>query len=439
MPTRANPFYRYQTPAGQTLSGLAGAMFPDQSVNAVRESAAVENMAQARASDALAGYRTEQTRGERDANNAMMAAPNSLAELILSGGVLKDDPLRTNPDFKAPAPIDWSTIFSNPGQINSPIASPILSGATAQDKMASAIQEAAIRNLKLDDVLKAAGINEFQRRAGGASPDSALAFAPFAGVTSPNQNTAFTTTRQDAISARDAQEDQAKQDTVNATGLERERIQQGGANARNKYSVDNRPVSAGNNTDVVVTPAQGKAMGIQPNEQGQYVVRGRTTVGTGQDQQPGSLGGDAVAGRDRPAGGKGGAGKPLRFEKSQIETVNKMIQSGGDKLGTTMPLATRDLIRDNAAKLYRDPNAPEYGDLANATARSMREFWGDPTQASPGIFSGKVLVPQSVIASMRKALDAGVDADKAYSTIAQRTGYTRKQIEAALNAQQSAR
>jgi hypothetical protein len=39
------------------------------------------------------------------------------------------------------------------------------------------------------------------------------------------------------------------------------------------------------------------------------------------------------------------------------------------------------------------------------------------------------------VASVRKALDAGVDADKAYKTISQRTGYTRKQIEDALNAQ----
>lgn len=441
MATRANPLYRYQNPGiGQAVTGLAEAMFPNKVADDKAQSLVAENLAQARAADALAGYRTEQTRGERDANDAMMVAPSSLAELILSGGVLKDDPLRMNPDFKAPAPIDFSTILSNPSQINTPIASAILSGATAQDKMAAAIQEATIRKLKLDDVLKAAGMNEFQRRAAGADPNSALAFAPFAGITSPNQNTALTTGRQDDISARDAGEDLVKQNSVNANNLERERLQQGGAFARNKYSVDNRPVTAGNNSDVVVSPTQGKAMGITPNADGQYVVRGRSTVGTGQDQQPGSLGGDAVAGRERPATGKAGsAAKPLRFEKSQIETVNKMILSGGDKLGATMPLATRDLIRDNAAKIYRDPNAPEYGDLANATARSMREFWGDPTQASPGIFSGKVLVPQSVVASMRKALDAGVDPDKAYSTIAQRTGYTRKQIEAALNAQQSAR
>jgi hypothetical protein len=164
-------------------------------------------------------------------------------------------------------------------------------------------------------------------------------------------------------------------------------------------------------------------------------------VGTGQDQQPGSLGGEPVAGRDRVTGSQGAsATKPVRFESAQIKAVNSLIESVGTKMGTTMPMATRDLIRDNAAKHYRDPASPEFGDLANATARSMREFWGDPAQASTGMFGGRnVLVPQSIVASVRKALDAGVDADQAFKTIAQRTGYTRKQIEAALNAQQPAR
>lgn len=436
MPTRQNPFYQYRNPAiGQAFSGLA-AIFGGQG-DAKTQSMIAENQAQAGAAQALAGFRGEQTRGERDKNNAAITNPQALAELLMSGGVLKDDPFKVNPDFN-PQPIDWANVLTTPDPAG-PITSALLSGATAQDKMAAAIQEANIRGMKLDDVLKAAGISEYQRRAFGASPDTALAAGPFVGL-NPNQNTALTTGRQDAISARDAAEEMVKQQSINDTAIKREGIQQGGANARNQFSVLNAPVSAGNNADVVVSAARGKALGITPDEQGRYVVRGRTTVGTGQDQQPGSLGGEAVAGRTKSPGAAGSGGKPLRFEASQIKAVNSMIESGGTKIGTTMPLATRDLIRDNAAKYYRDPASPEYGDLANATARSMREMWGDPSQGSTGIFgTGKVMIPQSVVASVRKALDAGVDPDKTYKTIAQRTGYTRKQIEAALNAQQPAR
>lgn len=435
MPTRQNPFYQYRNPAiGQAFNGLAAVFAPQPSA---RDQA---SMAQADANTALAGYRGEQTRGERDKNMAAVTNPQALAELLMSGGVLKDDPFRVNPEFaeQAMQPTDFSLMA--PAQ-TSPIASAFMPSATAQDKMAAAIQEANIRGMSLADVLKAAGVSEYQRRAFGDAPDTALAAGPFVGL-SPNQNTALTTAGQDRISARDAAEDLTKQGTINATGLERERIQQGGATARQQFTTLNAPVTAGNNADVMLTPARAKALGLEPDEQGRYVVRGRSTVGTGQDQQPGSLGGEAVAGRAKAPGATGtaSAGKPLRFEAPQIKAVNGMIESGATKLGTTMPLATRDLIRDSAAKYYRDPASPEFGDLANATARSMREFWGDPSQASTGMFgTGKVMIPQSVVASVRKALDAGVDPDKTYKTIAQRTGYTRKQIEAALNAQQPAR
>jgi len=437
MPTRQNPFYQYRNPGiGQGMNTLA-AIFAQQAPDARVQSMIAENQAQARASDALAGYRTEQTRGLRDTNTAAVTAPQALAELLLSGGVLKDDPLKANPDFQPPQAVDWSNVLANP-QPAGPISSAFLPANTAQDKMAAAIMEANLRGMKLDDVLKAAGISEYQRRAFGAAPDTALAAGPFVGL-SPNQNTALTVAAQDRISARDAAEDLVKQGTINATSLQREGMQQSGANARNQFTVLNAPVNAGNNADVVVTPARGKALGLEPNEQGQYVVRGRTTVGAGQQQQPGTLGGEAASGPPK-AGAGGKDGKPLRFEGPQIKAVNSIIDSGAQKLGTTIPLATRDLVRDNAAKHYRDPASPEFGDLANATARSMREFWGEPTQASTGMFgTGKVLVPQSVVASVRKALDAGVDPEKTYQTAAQRTGYTRKQIEAALNAQQSAR
>lgn len=296
MPVRENPFYRYRNPAvGYGMEGLASAMFGGQA-NPVQQSQITENQAQAAAAQALAGYRGEQTRGERDVNNAMTTAPSAIAELLLSGGVLQSDPMRANPDYKAPTPIDFASIFTNPAQVNQPISSPMLPGATAQDKMAAAIQEAAIRKIKLDDLLKAAGITGYQQRITGPNPDSALGFAPFAGVTSPNANTALTTGAQDRISARDAGEASSQAQAV-------ARIQQQGAAER----ANNRPVSAGNNVDVILSPAQGQLLGIEPDGEGRYIVRGRSTVGTGQIQQPGSAGGETVQGRERaPAAGRAG-------------------------------------------------------------------------------------------------------------------------------------
>jgi hypothetical protein len=433
MPTRQNPFYQYQNRAvGQAFNGLASIF---SGADPVKQSMVTENQAQARSADATAGYRTEQTRGERNTNDAMMAPPTTLAELFLSGGRATDDPLQRNPNYTDPAPTDYSLSAQ-------PMAEPqsmFQPTRTANDKVAAALQEALIRGVKVDDIAKLFGQGGYLNAVNSGKPEDGMGYMPLFGQM-PNQNTALSVGRQDAMSARDAAEEQVKQDSINKTNITRENLQQGGANSRNQFSVLNAPVTAGNNADVVLTPARGKAAGITPDADGRYVVRGRTTVGTGQDQQPGTLGGEAVAGRTKPVAA-GAGGKPLRFETPQIKAVNGMIESGGTKLGTTIPLATRDLIRDNAAKHYRDPAQPEYGDLANATARSMREFWGDnPAQTTGGVFGqGKLLVPQSVVSSVRKALDSGVDPDKTYKTIAQRTGYTRKQIEDALNAQQPAR
>jgi hypothetical protein len=436
MPTRQNPFYQFRNPQiGQAFGGLAS-IFAQQAPDHRTQSVVAGNQAQARASDALAGYRGEQTRGLRDTNSAMATPPTTLAELFMAGGRATDDPLMRNPDYVEPPPTDYG-LMAGPVPEPQSIFQP---GRTANDKVAAAMQELLARGGKVEDLAKLFGQGAFLNAANAGTPDAGMGYMPLFGQM-PNQNTALSTGRQDAMSARDATEELTKQGTINTTNLERERMQQGGANARNQFSVLNAPVSAGNNADVMVTPARARALGLPADDQGRYVVRGRTTVSTGQDQQSGSLGGEAVAGRERAAGSTGAsAGKPLRFEAAQIKAVNGMIESGATKMGATMPMATRDLIRDSAAKHYRDPASPEFGDLANATARSMREFWGDPAQGSTGMFgTGKVMIPQSVVASVRKALDAGVDPDKTYKTIAQRTGYTRKQIEAALNAQQPAR
>jgi hypothetical protein len=439
MPTRQNPFYQYRNPAiGQAFGSLA-ALFGQQGTDAKAQSVIAENQAQAGAAQALAGYRGEQTRGLRDTNDAMVAPPTTLAELFMSGGRATDDPLVRNPNYVEPPPTDFG-LMAGPTPEPQSMFQP---NRTANDKVAAAIQEALIRGVKVDDIAKLFGQGAYLNSVNAGKPDEGMGYLPLFGQM-PTANTALSTGRQDEMSARDAAEDLTKQGTINATNLERERLQQGGATARTQFSTLNAPVSAGNNADVVVTPARGKALGLTPDADGRYVLRGRTTVGTGQDQQPGSLGGEPVAGRDRVAGTGGAgasAGKPLRFEKSQIEAVNGILAQAATKLDTTIPVATRDLIRDNAAKHYRDSASPEFGDLANATARSLREFFGEaPAQTGGGMFGGrKVLVPQSVVASVRKALDAGVDADKTFKTIAQRTGYTRKQIEDALNAQQSAR
>jgi hypothetical protein len=437
MPARQNPFYQFRNPAiGQAFSGLAS-IFAQQAPDPRTQSVIAEKQAQAGAAQALAGYRGEQTRGLRDTNSAMATPPTTLAELFMSGGRATDDPLVRNPNYVEPPPTDYSLTA---GPAPEP-QSMLLPGRTANDKVAAAMQELLARGGKVDDLAKLFGQGAFLNQANAGTPDAGMGYMPLFGQM-PTANTALSPARQDQMSARDAAEDLTKQGTINATNLERERLQQGGASARNQFSTLNAPVTAGNNADVMVSPERGMALGIEPDEQGRYIVRGRSTLGAGQSQQPGSLGGESMAVPPRATGaaGSANAGKPLRFETAQIKAVNSMIESGGTKMGTTMPMATRDLIRDNAAKHYRDPASPEFGDLANATARSMREFWGDPAQGSTGIFgTGKVMIPQSVVASVRKALDAGVDPDKTYKTIAQRTGYTRKQIEAALNAQQSAR
>jgi hypothetical protein len=318
MATRANPYYRYSNSyLGNAASGLADAMFG----GAVNE----KDAAQAQANAELANMRAEQTRGYRDKNEAAVSAPAALAEFFLSGGNPASDPLQRNPDYKPMPQTDFS-LTAQPD--TSPIASMFMGGATAQDKMAAAIQEANIRGIDLNEMMKSAGASEFLRRA-ASNPDSALAFAPFVGM-NPNQNSALTTGRQDAISARDASEEMTKQRSVNATSLERERIQEGGRNSR-------ATVSAGNNQDVLLTPEQGRALGVTPNANGQYVVRGRATVGTGQDQQPGSLGGDAVVGRESvKAKTSDPKAKPVSVPKTAADRMDSIITTTLKENGYTL-------------------------------------------------------------------------------------------------------
>lgn len=354
MPQRPNMFYQYRNPAiGMGFNGLAAAMFPD-AADPRMQSGAVENMAQARAADALAGYRGEQTRGERFANDVRATQPTSIAELLLGGGQLQDDPIRVNPDYQPAQTTDFANILTNPKAVQQGVSSPFMPNRTANDKLAEAIMWAANNKIPLDQMLKAAGISGYTQRAAGADPQSALGFAPFVGV-NPNTQTSLSPDAQSKISARDAAEELVKQGTINQTNLTREEMQQkgagerneatnrtnitregmqqSGANARNKYSVDNRSVSVGNNTDVIITPAQGKALGLQPDENGQYILRGRATVGTGQDQKAGSLGGEDVAGRERTtkSGGttKGPSSIPNPASKRMEAKITEALKADG--------------------------------------------------------------------------------------------------------------
>jgi hypothetical protein len=353
---RSNPFYRYNNPAlGMGFEGLAAAMFPGR-VDPRIQSGAIENLAQARQADTAAGMNVERTRGYRDVNDAMMDDPNSIAELLLGGGVLKDDPMRMNPDYREPTPIDFNAIFSRPEQLDQPVSSMTLPGKTAQDKMAMAVREAAIRKIPLDQLLKAAGISEYQRRAFGDKPDTALPAAPFVGV-SPNKNTALSTTRQDTMRSEDAGWAQTKQDSINKSGetkegmrqkaagerndadnvtaKERERIQQGGANWRTKYSTDNKQVNVGTGTDVILPPAMGKRYGVKPDAEGRYVIRGDTRVGTGQVVTPGSLGGETIVGPERQApagrtpGAKGPTSVPIAASKRMESKIRAALKDEG--------------------------------------------------------------------------------------------------------------
>jgi len=326
MATRANPFYQYRNPAiGYGMNGLAEAMFGDGGVSPLVRSQIVENQAQAGAAQALAGYRGEQTRGERRGNAALAAPPRAIAELLLSGGVLKDDPVRSNPNYREPPPTDFS-LFAPPAPTPEPMFMP---GLTASDKLAAALQEAVIRKIKLDDLMKSAGIQGYTNRAASDNPTTAMPFLPFLGV-NPNTQTSLTPEQQDAISARDAGEVLDRQRLVNEGQLNVEGVRQGGANWRAQYNLTNRPVTAGNNQDVLLSPAQGRALGLTPDEDGRYVVRGRSTIGTGQDQQPGSLGGAPVAGRERATGtGRTGQPKPpANVPPTALKLMRERITSG---------------------------------------------------------------------------------------------------------------
>jgi hypothetical protein len=257
MVTRANPFYRYNNPAlGAAFSGVAGALFPGPD-KAAAEVAARE--AQAAANMALAGERQEDTRGKRIKNDRFDQMPTGLAEAILSGFQFQEEPMRVNPDYQAPAPIDWSnTNLLADGLPQQDIQPMMLEGRSRADQLATALQQAQAYGFDLEDMLKSAGMMQYMNNAMGADPQAGLPFAPFVGV-NPSAGTALSPTAQNQISARDAQEALTQATAVegmrNENRVEIEGMREEGRNTRGERT--GRP---GSTTVPAVTPSTAKNM-----------------------------------------------------------------------------------------------------------------------------------------------------------------------------------
>lgn len=266
MATRSNPYYQYQNPAlGQAFQGIAQAMFPGvdktQAEILAKQAQAGASQAQAAASYSLAAERDQNTRGKSVKNDRYEAAPTDLASLFLSGGRLQDEPMRSNPLFQAPAPIDYSAVMrGEPVFQDSEPA--FLGGRTAVDQLAAALQQMEAYGFKPQEVMKAIGGMQYLNLAAGADPQAALPFAPFAGVTSPNAGTALSSSAQNRISARDAQEALTQATTVegmrNQNRIEIEGMREDGRNTRGTGT--GRTGTGSTASIPAVTPSTAKAM-----------------------------------------------------------------------------------------------------------------------------------------------------------------------------------
>jgi hypothetical protein len=263
MATRANPFYQPQTPIGEGFNSLAMLMLAAQQERQGQGqgragSVTPQGLAQADK------YRAE-TEGINNKNQAMATSPTTLAEIILSGGRVTDDPMLPNPSYNPdqqiglPANFDLTTPM--PVTEYQPMFQP---GRSAQDKMGMAIQEALIRGVPATDISKLFAQGAFLNNVNAGTPEAGMPYMPLFG-SAPTTNTALTTGRQDTMSARDAAEAQAQafgvariqgQNSANVAN-----INQAGQTAR----YNSRPPTGGAGgvkpgTVPTVTPAIGKAM-----------------------------------------------------------------------------------------------------------------------------------------------------------------------------------
>ena len=215
MPNRPNPYYSggfQHRPIAELFRDLVNLSDRQQKVSAV-PSQIEANQARADASLASAGLNRAKATGQLDKNAAMTSSPAMLAELFMSGGKVTDD-FRMAPDWRERMDANTMSLklpsdFLATGQ-GLPEYQPITSGMSAQDKIAQAIQEALIRGVSLPDIAKFAGQGGYLNQVNAGTPDAGMGYIPLFG-SNPTTNTALSTTRQDAISARDAGEQQTRE------------------------------------------------------------------------------------------------------------------------------------------------------------------------------------------------------------------------------------
>lgn len=201
MATKANPFYRFRTPGMEpAMAGLAE-VFSGGAAD-VKPSQIAQNQAQARAADALASERSAKMQGQLDTNVAMTSDPRMLAEIFMNGGRTYDDPLQQNANYQAPGPTDYDlTARPKAGDVSSMFMPTV----TGTDRVAGAMKELLARGAKPDDLAKIMGQSAYLQNVQAGTADAGMPYMPLFG-SAPTANTALTTNRQDAMSARNASE-----------------------------------------------------------------------------------------------------------------------------------------------------------------------------------------------------------------------------------------
>ena len=244
MPTRPNPYYYaggYANPGMSQIADTLAAIFAPRTPSPQDQAQMYQRTMSGNQSAALAGKYAAETQGIQLKNDAMASPPKMLAELFLQGGQFMDDPMLRNPNYQEPPPVDYSLGAAAHPQPE--ISSMFLPHRTAADKLGVAMQEFVARGGKLEDFAKLIGQSRYLGQVDAGTPDGGMPFMPLFGQT-PTTNTALTTQRQDAISARDADEALRQ-----ATAVERIRgdnsarvasINQAGADRRHNASIASR-------------------------------------------------------------------------------------------------------------------------------------------------------------------------------------------------------
>jgi hypothetical protein len=242
MATQRNPYFKSNfinpgmSQVAEAFAGLASVFAPQQGPTATDMALIGQRDASAQASLAQAGKYEAETAGIQAKNDAFNMPPGLLAELFSSGGRFTDDPLVANPDFQMPGNTDFSLdTLSRSTPAAGGITSMFLPSATADMKMAGAMQELLARGGKVDDIAKVIAQAAYLKRAMDGQADDGMPLMPLFG-SAPTTSTALTTQRQDAMSQRDADEASAqalavaRQQGDNSARVAR--INQDGASAR---------------------------------------------------------------------------------------------------------------------------------------------------------------------------------------------------------------